>query len=302
MEINNFALPFTLDALDVRGRVVSLSSEIDGLLKKHAYPAPVARVVAEACVLASLIGAGLKFEGRLIVQIQTKGAISLVAVDMSLPHGLRALAQFDAEKIEKAVNAGYTSTSALLGRGTLALTIDQGADMQRYQGVVAIEGQGLERAALQYYKQSEQIPSRFRLAASEASGAWQAGGMMLQFMPQIATHYDLDGGDGSANADYEENQNWVEVKALLATLEDDELLDKNVSRETLLYRLFNQHEIQVFEKTHLKAQCTCSHSRLLGIVKSFTQEEKQEMVVENKITMTCDFCSSSYVFGVEEML
>jgi molecular chaperone Hsp33 len=294
----NFALPFTLDALDTRGRVVKLSSEIDVLLKKHNYPAPVSRIVAEACVLAALIGAGLKYQGRLIVQIQTKGPISLVVVDMTLPNGLRALAQYDENKLKKAVKSGYLSTSALLGRGTLALTIDQGTYMQRYQGVVAIEGQGLERAALQYYMQSEQIPSRFRLAASEMNGAWQASGLMLQYMPQVSTHQDFDGGDGSLVK--EENEKWGEVKALLTTLEDAELLE--ASAQTLIYRLFNQHEILVFEETPLCAKCTCSHERLLSIVRGFTREEKQASTENGKITMTCDYCSSSYEFKAEEVL
>src|SRR3978361_948104 len=158
--VDDAALPFEVDALDLRGRLTRLGPALDDILTKHDYPAPVCKLLGEAIVLATLLGSSLKFDGRFILQTQTDGPVSFLIVDLQAPDRLRAYARFDAARLKDGMNSG-----ALLGRGHLAMTIDQGPDMSRYQGLVALEGGSLEDAAHEYFLRSEQIPTRVRLQA-----------------------------------------------------------------------------------------------------------------------------------------
>src|SRR5207248_8543624 len=238
-------LPFAVEALDLRGRVVRLGPAVDTILRSHAYPAPVAKLLGEAIALTVLLGSVLQFEGRFILQTQTDGPVSMLVVDFRTPDSVRGCARFDRDRIAAATSAGKDDPGALLGRGHLAMTIDQGPEMSRYQGLVALEGKDLEHAAHEYFLRSEQIPTRVRLAVAEelradADGArhrWRAGGLLLQFLPKAperARQPDLDPGDAPPGVQLEvvgEDDAWVEGRSLVATIEDIELLDPELSAE-----------------------------------------------------------------------
>src|SRR5438876_997836 len=140
-------LPFAVEALDLRGRVVRLGPAVDTILRSHAYPAPVAKLLGEAIVLTVLLGSVLKFEGRFILQTQTDGPVNMLVVDFRTPGSVRGCARFDKDGVAAAIAAGKVDAGALLGRGHLAMTIDQGPELSRYQGLVALEGKDLEHAA-----------------------------------------------------------------------------------------------------------------------------------------------------------
>ena len=140
-------LPFEVEGLDVRGRTVQLGPMIDAILGRHSYPEPVARLLAEAISLTVLLGTSLKFEGKLIVQTKGDGPVDLLVADFSTPGNLRAYARFDEARLAEAEAGGATSPAELLGNGILAFTIDQGAYMQRYQGIVEMKGDTLEAMA-----------------------------------------------------------------------------------------------------------------------------------------------------------
>src|SRR5258707_10712473 len=185
--VDDVVLPFEVGALDLRGRLTRLGPALDEVLTKHDYPPPVGKLLGEAIVLTTLIGSSLKFDGRFILQTQTDGPVSFLIVDFQAPDRLRAYARFDTTRLKDGQDSG-----SLLGKGHLAMTIDQGADMSRYQGLVALEGGNLEDAAHQYFLRSEQIPTRVRLAVGEEwrggdggpKPRWRAGGMLLQFLPK----------------------------------------------------------------------------------------------------------------------
>jgi molecular chaperone Hsp33 len=305
-------LPFEVKALDLRGRVVRLGPAVDTILSAHNYPAPVAKLVGEAIVLTVLLGSSLKFEGRFILQTKTDGPVRLLVVDYRSPGQVRACAQFD----PAAVAGGATKSAAeLLGRGHLAMTIDQGPEMSRYQGLVALNGGTLEDAAHEYFMRSEQIPTRVRLAVAEELSAsaggprhrWRAGGMLLQFLPKKAERMrgpDLDPGDapaGTARHDVAEDEAWVEGRSLIATVEDVELIDPSLSSERLLYRLFHEHGVRVFKSAEVAARCSCSRESVTNMLKSFTQADRDEMVQDGVIAVTCEFCNSRYVFEPAEV-
>ena len=308
-------MPFEVATLDLRGRVVRLGPAIDEILQRHAYPIPVAKLLGEAIVLTVLLGSVLKFDGRFILQTKTDGPVRMLVVDYTTPDKIRALASFDKERVASAFAAGKADSGALLGHGHLAMTVDQGTEMSRYQGLVALEGKDLEHAAHEYFLRSEQIPTRVRLAVGEelsasAEGAchrWRAGGILLQFVPKAperARQPDLDPGDapeGMAPHSVPEDDAWVEGRSMLATVEDIELLDPAVSVEQLVYRLFHERGVRVFRSRALAAQCSCSRPNVANMLKSFSQDDRDHMVENGKITVICEFCNSSYVFEPAEV-
>jgi molecular chaperone Hsp33 len=304
-------LPFQVEALDLRGRVVRFGAAIDTILSHHRYPAPVAKLLGEATVLTVLLGSTLKFEGRFILQTQSDGPVRMLVIDYTTPDKVRACARFDAERVAAAIASGTAGPGALLGRGHLAMTIDQGPDTARYQGIVALEGNDLEFAAHEYFLRSEQIPTRVRLAVAEelraggdgARHRWRAGGLLLQFLPQSperARRPDLHPGDapeGMEMDDLPEDDAWVEARSLVATIDDVELLDPDVSAEQLLYRLFHERGVRVFRSKDLRAKCSCSRAGVERMLRSFSQDDRDDMVENGKITVTCEFCNATYVFA-----
>ncbi len=304
-------LPFEVASLDLRGRVVRLGPVVDQILEKHNYPEPVAKLVGEAIVLTVMLGSALKIDGRFILQTQTDGPVGLLVVDFTTPGKVRACARFGKEGIAAAIAAGKTDPGALLGKGHLAMTIDQGADTGRYQGLVALDGGTLEDAAHEYFLRSEQIPTRVRLAVAEeliagsggASHRWRAGGIMLQFLPKSAERArvaDLDPGDAPAGVALPEvldDDAWVQGRALLETVEDIELIDPEISSERLAFRLFHQPGVRVFKTTDVRAECSCSRDSVESMLKSFSQEDRDHMVENGKIAVTCEFCSATYDFA-----
>src|ERR1700710_663025 len=240
-------LPFEVASLDLRGRLARLGPALDDILTRHDYPPAVGKLLGEAIVLTTLLGSSLKFDGRFILQTQTDGPVSFLIVDFQAPDRLRAYARFDAMRLKDGMDSG-----ALLGKGHLAMTIDQGPDMSRYQGLVALEGGSLEDAAHEYFLRSEQIPTRVRLAVGEEwrggegpKHRWRAGGMLLQFLPKAPerARRDLapgDAPDGTITHTVADDDAWVEGQSLIATVEDVELIDPDLSGERLLYRLFHE--------------------------------------------------------------
>ena len=290
---------FQIEGEAVRGRLARLGPAIDEILKAHAYPEPVANLLGEACALAALVGSNLKFDGRLIVEARGQGPVRFVVADYDTSGGLRGYCGFDAAAVADA-SRGFARPGArtLLGGGHFMMTVDQGPDMDRYQGVTAIEGETLALCAEQYFAQSEQTPTRVRLAVGQAddptaSGgqglAWRAGGMLIQ---NIAS----DDARGSTE------EPWVRTQAHFETLGEDELLDPQLSSNHLLYRLFHEDGVRVFGSQPLRAFCRCSQARIETVLRSFAPGERAEMVeVDGKIHVTCEYCSRVYDVAPEDL-
>jgi len=307
-------LPFAIEALDLRGRLVRLGPVIDTILRRHAYPTPVAKLLGEAIVLTVMLGSVLKFEGRFILQTQTDGPVRMLVVDFRTPGTVRGCARFDKQRVADSMSAGRDAPGDLLGHGHLAMTIDQGPDTSRYQGLVALEGKDLEHAAHEYFLRSEQIPTRVRIAVGEevsagadgASHRWRAGGIVLQFLPKDpkrAQQADLDPGDAPEGTEphvVTEDEAWREGRSLMATVQDVELIDPTVSAERLLYRLFHERGVRVYRSRDLAAECSCSRDTVAAMLKNFSQDDRDHMVENGVITVTCEFCSATYVFEPAE--
>lgn len=302
-------VPFQVEPLDARGRIVQLGPALDSILARHAYPPDVCLLLAEATTLAVLLGTSLKFDGKFIFQTQSDGPVDMLVADFTTPDGIRAYARYDEDRLAEAVAAGRTAPEDLLGTGILALTIDQGVHMQRYQGIVELDGSSLETVAQKYFRQSEQIPTAVRLAAGRqvlpgGHEQWRAGGIVAQFLPEAPERMrmpDLHGGDGDDGSGHMSVDNaWRETEALLATIEPTELWDPSVGAERLLYRLFHEHGATVYEPAPVFDKCSCTREKIGSILEGFTAEEITESIEDGEIKVTCEFCSTHYTFDPKE--
>lgn len=278
---------FQIEGQPVRGRIVRLGATVDEILNRHAYPEPVANLLGEACALAALVGASLKFEGRLIVQAQGDGAVSYVVADYDTTGALRGYCSYDAEKVA-AVSQGFARPGArsLIGDGLFIMTIDPENLKDRYQGVTQIEGETLALCAERYFAQSEQVPTRIRLAVGQLTNTegthWRAGGAMLQNVAED------DARGSTADA-------WETGQALFETLGEDELIDPQIAPETLLYRLFHETGVRLFKAQALRAFCRCSDDRVIGMLRAFPQEDVAGMAEgDGRIRVTCEYCARVY--------
>ncbi len=302
-------LPFEVKPLDVRGRIVRLGGVIDEIISKHDYPDNVSTALAQAVALVAMLGNSLKFEGKLILQTRSDGPLSMLVVDYTTPGKMRGYAHFDRQAVE-----GVDDMSALLGKGHLALTIDQGDDMDNYQGIVALDGkvsgdQVLEDAAHHYFQQSEQIPTSLKIAAglltNEAGKTWRAGAIMVQHVPDSGPASPIEFSSGDVPAGQEdkvvEDDNWTKARLLLETTEAHELLDPMLESERLLYRLYHEDGVTVYTTSGLNHECTCSKERVLDMLASFSSKERADMIVDGQVEVVCQFCSNVHRFKPEEV-
>jgi molecular chaperone Hsp33 len=284
---DNLAAAFQIEGWPVRGRLVRLGEAIDAILSAHAYPEPVAALLGEACALAALVGSSLKFEGRLIVQAQGDGPVRYVVADYDTEGFLRGYCRYDEAEVA-AASTGFARPGAktLLGQGVFVMTLDRGPDFERTQGITPIEGESLSLAAEHYFEQSEQIPTKVRLAVgavtTDTGTQWRAGGALIQ----------LIAGDDARGSTEEV---WDRTRALFHTLADDELVDPTITPQTLLFRLFHEDGVRLEDPRPLKAQCRCSADRIATVLASFAPEERADMVEpDGKIHVTCEYCARDY--------
>ena len=280
---------FAIEGEPVRGRLARLGPAIDEILTRHAYPAAVARLLGEACVLAALVGASSKVDARLIVQAQGDGPVAYVVADFDTAGQLRGYCRFDPDRLRTAGEGGV-GIADLLGRGLLILTLDP-IGLERSQGVVALEGDSLARCAEDWFARSEQVPTRLVLAVGQADfGAgprWRAGGMLIQNIAED----DARGATDEA---------WSRAQAHFATLRDDELIDPTIAPETLLWRLFHEDGVRIFSPKPLNGFCRCSEAGVIDMLRAFPEEERAGMIeASGAITVTCEYCAKVYALTAE---
>jgi molecular chaperone Hsp33 len=304
--LNDYALPFRIEGQNVNGRVVKLNSLASDVLLRHDYPEAVSRLLGEALVLAAMLGTMLKFDGRFILQLQGSGPISMLMADYTPQEdggGLRGFAQFDEAALADALQQGATSIGCLGEKGHMAFTVDQGADMERYQGIVPLEGENLAAAALGYFDRSEQIGTAIKLAAAPlllpgGKTEWRAGGIVVQQMAASGGVVDIE---TPPEGDPEHiDDDWNRLEILLQTTEDSELLDADVSGEQLAFRLFHEDGVRAFEPRQLQFSCPCTRERVLNMLAGLSHADQAEMQAQENVEVRCEFCNENYVFEPSE--
>ncbi|WP_262692643.1 Hsp33 family molecular chaperone HslO [Kordiimonas aestuarii] len=296
---DNEVRPFAIEGMDVRGRAVRLGTVTDQILSDHNYPDPVARILGELLTLASLLGSILKFDGIVTLQTKSKGPVPMMVADFETGGDgtgrLRGYAQLDAKRL--ATYGKNPSFEGLVGNkdGYLALTIDQGADMDRYQGIVDLAGASLSDVARNYFMSSEQTPTELRLSCERdaVTGNWRSGGIMVQHLAR--------GEVGQQRIlDRETKEQWERASILMHSVKEAELLDPALDLDQLLYRLYHEDGVRVFESAHLVKGCRCERERLLAVLGQFGEDEINEMVKDGKIGMNCQFCNKTFEFTADE--
>ncbi|NOD31737.1 Hsp33 family molecular chaperone HslO [Ruegeria atlantica] len=299
-------LPFQLDASDMRGRVARLDGVLDGILKQHDYPEQVEALVAEMALLTALIGQTVALRWKLSLQVQSKGAVRMIATDYYAPQEegqpaqIRAYASFDRDRLSN--SAPFDQ----VGEGYFAIMIDQGEGTQPYQGITPLAGGSLSACAESYFAQSEQLPTRFSLSFGKSTEPgvgehWRAGGIMLQHMPKASPFAASGEGTGDILTaadlvDGEEGENWGRVNILLDTVEDLEMIGPSVAPTDLLVRLFHEEQPRVYDAQSVQFGCTCSEDRVRQSLSIYSAKDIEKMTTPGgQVTADCQFCGAHYV-------
>ena len=287
------ALGVTVPSRHARGRAARIGPALDVILANHGYPPVIEQLLAEALVLTALLGSLLKDpSGQLTIQAQTEnGIVDLLVCDYKGGE-LRGYVRHDRERLAEA--GPHPTLFSLFGKGYLAITFDQPATDERYQGIVPLEGEGLAEAAQSYFSQSEQIPSIVRLAARKDQQGWIAGGLMFQHLPE-----GEEGRDRlHTRLDHPE---WPHVATMVGSVKNDELTDRNLPLDDLIWRLLHEEdEVRTLDPVMLSKGCRCSPDYIASVIARFPPEERAEMVGDDgMIRVDCAFCATSFPIAIE---
>ena len=288
----NMIRPFQLETSTLRGRIVSFNSVLDDILIPHDYPPVVSDLLAQVVTLCSLLSSMLKFEGVFTLQTSGDGPVSMLVADMTSAGGIRGCATFDEERLNALKTHDFKS---LVGDGYIAFTVDQGENMERYQGIVELKGESLVESIEHYFIQSEQVKTNIMLAVQSENNKYYARGLMIQQMPEEGGYTD------EGNVVSLKSEGWNRAVILMDSCKREELLDRNLNAHDILLRLFHEEGVRVFSPTGLKHQCRCSEDKVKNIYKMLSEEERDEIKKEGKIEMLCDFCSKNYSFTMDEL-
>jgi len=286
---------FFLPGRRVRGRLVRLGPLADALLSRHDYPEPVGILVGQALALVAGLAAALKFRGTFSLQAKGDGPLPMLLADCTDTGALRGYGHTKDKKLDPLLAEDpEASAAALLGKGYLAFTVDQGPDTDRHQGIVSIEGGTLAEMALHYFRTSEQLRCQLHLACARGPDGWRAGALILERVAGA-------GGVDPALTEEEQEEAWNTATTLAATLTDAELLDDALRPEQLLWRLFHEEGVATDGARALSYGCRCSRARLASILGGFGEDDLEYMEMDGAITMTCEFCNYDFRFTRAEV-
>jgi len=296
---DDIVTPFRVEGTDVRGQLVRLGPAIDSALSLHDYPQEISTLLGEALLLAILTGSSLKFDGRIVLQTSSDGPISMLIAEYTTDGTVRGYAKIDYDRLEPVLEKHKSKTGSaqpaladILGKGHLAISIDQGPDTELYQGLVALSPESLMQTALTYFAQSEQVLTSIRLSVGrhiDGTGrqTWRAGGIMAQFLPP------KDAGRGTTDRSLDD---WERADILLASTEDHELIDPTLSSDRLLYRLYHEDGVRTFDHKSIRFGCSCSEERLRSLLAGLDPADISDLEEDGVIKAKCEFCSREYLF------
>lgn len=279
-------LGFSVPERDARGRIVRLGPVLDVILSRHAYPPRLARMLSEALVLTTLLGSMLRGEGLLTLQAQAKGAVVDLLVCDWRAGKLRGYLRHDPVRLGRL--GRNPSLKALFGQGYLAITLEQTASAERYQGIVPLEGDTLAEMAERYFDQSEQLATRVKIAV--AGGA--AGGLIVQHLPT--------GELGRERLHVAaEHPDWSHVRLLADTVADHELVDMALPLSDLVWRLFHDDAPRVTPEVAIEQGCRCSEAHVRSVLEQFSEADLMEMrEADGRVKVDCAFCAQSFAIAV----
>lgn len=288
--------PFHLHLKPVRGRLVRLGPLAEALLGRHANQNDaVLALMGEALALTAALATALKYRGSFSLQAKGDGPVPMLLADCTDAGALRGYARAEAGELARMLRADPAPPAgALLGKGYLAFTCDQGPEMDRYQGIVALEGVTLAEMTGNYFRTSEQLQSHVHLACARTEGGWRAAALVIE---KVAGE---GGVDPQSDAEAQE-EDWRTAQALAATITPEEMLDDRLSSDRLLHRLFHAEGLALDRPRPLSYGCRCSRARLAGVLEGFPPDDLDHMAEAGAITMTCEFCNLAFRFERDEV-
>ena len=295
--------PFQIERGGTRGRLVRLGPLIDTVLGQHAYPAPVAQLLAEMLSLAVALSSALKYDGVFTLQTKGDGPVRLMVADVTSRGEVRGYAQFDTARLAALTPGagGALSVPRLLGAGYLAFTVDQGTSTERYQGIVELTGATLVDCIHHYFRQSEQLDAGIKLAISGEDG-WRAGVLMLQRVPESGgARFEAGAADEAGDEAELAEDGWRRALALMGSATSAELTDRALAPNDLLWRLFHEDGVRVFTPVPLRAGCRCSRERVEEVLRALPHGEVEHLKVDGRIEVTCEFCNRQYLFDEDAL-
>ncbi len=304
MITDDFVQTFQLDKSNLRGRIVRLGPTLDKILDAHNYPLPIAHLVAETMTLSVCLSSMLKYEGIFTLQAKGDGPLNMLVSDVTSAGILRGCATFDKERFQtsreqvsalKTVEGDQNHLAQYLGKGYIAFTVDQGGYSDRYQGMVELKGASMTECVQHYFTQSEQIGTGIKMAVGQRDGKWRSSAIMLQHMPEDEKTFQA----GLSNL---AEDDWRRAMILLDSCTEDEFLDPELDANDLLFRLFNEEGVRVFDGQGIQKGCRCEPERVENILCSMDDEELDYMADDGKISMVCEFCSETYSYDKDAIL
>lgn len=290
--------PFLIDSGLSRGQAVRLQKTLDTIISQHNYPEPIGILIAQSALLTALLASIIKFDSVFTLQIQGKGAVSMLAVDMTADGKMRGYARFDEGAVTEAyktVQNGAAVVPAFFKEGTLSFHVEM--KDQSYQGITALDQPTLSDCVLEYFRQSEQIETALKIEVSppsETGKGWIGAALMLQRLP-------LDKKIAESFQESEIKDLWDTAVILLHSATKKEMTDETLSLEKLLYRLYHSNNLHFFIQRAIQFGCRCSKDKVIKMLKSFSDQDRQEMAVDGKIKVDCQFCGKSYTFSLEDL-
>lgn len=286
--MDDAVLPFQIDSSGLRGRSARLGAALDAILDRHDYPAPVAGLLGETVTLAALLASTLKYDGVFTLQTKGDGPVSLMVADVTSAGDIRGYARFDANRLP---HDGTPTFRDLLGAGHLAFTVDQREHTERYQGIVELTGDTLAECLTHYFRQSEQINAGLKLAVGRDDAGWRAGGLMLQRLPDQEKIIPVS----------DREDDWRRAMILMESATDAELLDPGLAASRLLYRLFHEDGVRVFDPHPVRDRCRCSRDRVTAALAAIPRAELETLKIDGSVEVNCEFCNTTYRFDDSDL-
>jgi molecular chaperone Hsp33 len=297
---SDFILPFMIEKSGIRGRLVRLESVVDTIISRPNYPGPVACLLSELVPLATILASSLKYDGIFTLQTSSDGPVKTLVADVTQSGHVRGYAGFNQDSIDQpdaTIQPGkLMDIETWLGDGHLAFTVDQGPYAERYQGLVALKGDSLKDCLLHYFRQSQQINAGILLASDHVGlnghKRWRSSALLLESVPR----------DGREPDKEETDEDWRRAIILMASCQPGEMLDFELEPERLLYRLFHEDGVRVFERRPVQVGCRCTPEKLERVLKSLPYDDVESLKKdEGGIEMTCEFCAKTFSFSAEEI-
>jgi molecular chaperone Hsp33 len=267
---------FIFDDYQTRGEIAQANVSFIELIEGKQYSSEVKKILGELLIATTLLTATIKFKGKIIVQIQGDGPLSMAVINSDQNLELRGTATVKGDTTGLSFNE-------LIGKGQMMITItpDHG---ERYQGIVSLDGDSLSKCLENYFTQSEQLATHISLFARVSSGA-KAAGLLLQRLPKEGAQHELD---------------FQYVSGLASTVKEDELY--TLSSEDLLYRLYHTEKVRLFAVQSITYKCSCSKARCLSSLASISAKEILSLLNDHgSIDMHCEYCGSDYRFTKKDL-